>query len=241
MKWTSDGWLRLECGGNEPQVMVDAPDLPEHKWEEEKIRDDFNSEKLNINFQFLRVDINDLISLTERPGFLRLKGGESLCSYHKQSLVARRQQSFKYTAETCLEFEPDTFQQMAGLICMYDNTNFYYLHVTLNEEQGKCIDIMTCIKGQYNYPLEKNVILKNNGRTYLRADVELDKLRFTYSENGKDWKSIGQDFDASTLSDEFDEGGGDAHFTGAFVGLCCQDLSGMKKNADFDYFEYRER
>ncbi|MFP4188954.1 MAG: hypothetical protein ACLFR5_06065 [Halobacteriales archaeon] len=29
-------------------------------------------------------------------------------------------------------------------------------------------------------------------------------------------------------------------FTGAFVGLCCQDLAGTRKAADFDYFEYCE-
>jgi len=240
MKWNDDGWFRLECGGNEPQVLVDAPALPEHKWDKENPRDDFDSEKLNIHFQFLRVDISDLISLTERPGFLRLKGAESLSSYHKQSLVARRQQSFFYTAETSLEFEPDTFQQMAGLICIYDNNNFYYLYLTYDEVQGKCIDIMTCKGGKFKYPLDNKINLKKNDAIYLRVNIDYDKLRFFYSENGSDWKSIGQIFDASTLSDEYDEGGGDAHFTGAFVGLCCQDLSGMKKNADFDYFEYFE-
>lgn len=241
MKWTDDGWLRLEAGGHEPQVFVDAPDLPEHKWEEENIRDNFDTDKLNIHFQFLRVDISDLISLTERPGFLRLKGGESLSSFHKQALVARRQQSFFYTAETCLDFQPETFQQMAGLICLYDNNNFYYIHVTIDEELGKCIDIMTCIAGEFDYPLQKKIPVNHQGVIYLRADVDYDKLRFSYSKNGADWKRIGRVFDASTLSDEFDEGGGDAHFTGAFVGLCCQDLSGMKKPADFDYFEYKER
>jgi len=29
-------------------------------------------------------------------------------------------------------------------------------------------------------------------------------------------------------------------FTGAFSGLCCQDLSGERLHADFDYFEYRD-
>ena len=240
--WTKDGWLRLESGGNKPQLLVEAPNLPEHKWESEKTRDDFDSEKLNVNFQFLRVDImNDLVSLTERPGFLRLKGWESLSSYHKQSLVARRQQSFFYTAETSLDFEPETFQQMAGLICMYDNKNFYYLHVTIDEDIGKCIDIMTCTSGNFNYPLQKKVSIKKQGNCHLRVNIDYDKLRFSYSEDGTNWKSIGKDFDASTLSDEFDEGGGDAHFTGAFVGLCCQDLTGQKKHADFDYFEYKER
>ncbi len=31
------------------------------------------------------------------------------------------------------------------------------------------------------------------------------------------------------------------NFTGACVGICCQDGAEMRKPADFDYFEYRER
>jgi len=29
-------------------------------------------------------------------------------------------------------------------------------------------------------------------------------------------------------------------YTGAFVGLCCQDLTGQRTPADFDYFDYSE-
>jgi xylan 1,4-beta-xylosidase len=241
MAWTDDGWLRLADGGNNPRVSVEAPGLPEHKWPVENPRDDFDAEKLNTHFQSLRVPLTEnSLSLTERPGFLRLKGGESLSSHHHQSLLARRQQAFLYTAETCLEFDPESFQHMAGLICMYDNTNFYYLHVTRDEELGKCIDVLTCIAGGFDSPLPGKIRLPGQGRCYLRVEVDYDKLVFCYSENGANWKSVGPVFDASTLSDDFDAGGGDAHFTGAFVGLCCQDLSGQRKPADFDYFEYRE-
>jgi xylan 1,4-beta-xylosidase len=31
------------------------------------------------------------------------------------------------------------------------------------------------------------------------------------------------------------------NFTGAFVGMCCQDTAGTRRPADFDYFEYRDR
>ena len=34
---------------------------------------------------------------------------------------------------------------------------------------------------------------------------------------------------------------GMANFTGAFVGMACQDMSGAGRHADFDWFEYRER
>jgi xylan 1,4-beta-xylosidase len=31
------------------------------------------------------------------------------------------------------------------------------------------------------------------------------------------------------------------NFTGAFVGMACQDLAGTLAPADFDFFAYRER
>jgi xylan 1,4-beta-xylosidase len=34
---------------------------------------------------------------------------------------------------------------------------------------------------------------------------------------------------------------GQPNFTGAFVGVACQDMSGTARPADFDCFEYRER
>jgi xylan 1,4-beta-xylosidase len=42
------------------------------------------------------------------------------------------------------------------------------------------------------------------------------------------------------LSDEASPPG-NPNFTGAFVGMCCQDMTGIRRSADFDYFEYRER
>ena len=45
--------------------------------------------------------------------------------------------------------------------------------------------------------------------------------------------------DASLLSDE---AGKTEHgnFTGAFVGMACQDTSGRARHADFHFFRYRE-
>jgi xylan 1,4-beta-xylosidase len=51
---------------------------------------------------------------------------------------------------------------------------------------------------------------------------------------------VPQQFDASILSDEASMPGA-PNFTGAFVGMACQDMSGAGKHADFDWFEYRER
>ena len=57
---------------------------------------------------------------------------------------------------------------------------------------------------------------------------------------GGAWNWLPELFDASILSDEATAPGA-PNFTGAFVGMACQDMSGTAHAADFDWFEYRER
>jgi len=238
VKWDSDGWLRLEAGSNSPQVNVPAPGLPLHPFEPEPARDDFDSKKLNVHFNTLRVVPDESwLSLTQRPGWLRLHGRESLGSKFRQSLAARRITSLNCMAQTCVEFEPQTFQQMAGLICFYDTQNYYYLKVTHNENAGKCVTV--CCSQNDNYTeLTSQVIPLAQKSCHLKAEISYDKLYFSYSLDRKQWHKIDQAFDITTLSDEFCKEG---RFTGAFVGICAQDLAGTRTKADFDYFEYREK
>jgi xylan 1,4-beta-xylosidase len=237
--WTDDGWPRLANGGNTPTPTTPAPDLPKYQFPPQPARDDFEGRRLSIHFQTLRVPLSEqFLSLTERPGFLRLRGSESLSSKHHQSLVARRQQAFCYTATTCLEFEPEIFQQLAGLVCFYSTDNFYYLRVSRDEKIGKCLGIIANDRNNFTEPLPAEVPIEGWRRCYLRVTVDYDRLQFYYAPDETNWKAIGPVLDASILSDE---NGIDSGFTGAFIGLCCQDLSGRRRPADFDFFEYEER
>jgi len=71
------------------------------------------------------------------------------------------------------------------------------------------------------------------------VEVDFERLRFAY-RLGDAWQFLPEVFDASILSDEATAPGA-PNFTGAFVGVACQDMSGAARPADFDYFEYRER
>jgi len=235
--WTDDEWLRVE-GGNAPSLYCEAPDLPEHEFAPEPVRDDFDCDELGVHFSTLRVPAGtSWLSLKERPGCLRLKGRESLASLHEQSLVARRLTSFKYQVTTYVEFEPESFQQMAGLVCFYDVQNYFYLRISLDEKLGKHLGIVACDNGSYEELTEHEVQLGNQAGCFLRMDLDNGNLQFSYSLDEKDGKKIGPSLDATRLSDEYCK---DGCFTGTFVGICCQDISGARKQADFDFFEYKE-
>ena len=72
------------------------------------------------------------------------------------------------------------------------------------------------------------------------AATHLLRLLFGWRVESGSWQWLPQVFDASILSDEA-TAPGLPNFTGAFVGMACQDLAGTGKAADFDWFEYRER
>jgi xylan 1,4-beta-xylosidase len=77
---------------------------------------------------------------------------------------------------------------------------------------------------------------------HLRVEVDFERLRFAYRVEGADadWRWLPEAFNASILSDEATVPGLSS-FTGALVGMACQDLAGTARPADFDFFEYRER
>jgi len=133
---------------------------------------------------------------------------------------------------------PVHFQQMAGLVCYYDNMNFVYLRVYYSESlQSKCLGILSSDNGQRSEHLPARVPIGGWTRIYLRAAVSLRKLQFYFSPDGETWRAIGPMLDASKLSDKYSQFG---EFTGSFVDICAQDLYRRELTADFDYFEYRE-
>ncbi|WP_438495744.1 glycoside hydrolase family 43 protein [Paenibacillus sp. IHBB 3054] len=237
--WDEEGWLRLEEGGNSPFATVQAPNLPLHPLEPELERDDFDAPVLGNQWNTLRIPPEQgWISLSERQGFLRLKGMESLSSCHRQSLVARRQQSFCMEAETVIEFEPESFQQMAGLILYYNTEDYVYLRITHLEQHGRVIGIIQSKHGVYDELLAADLQLPDSSPVRLKAVVNRDSLQFYYAIEAGNWCSIGGEINILHLSDEATE---PLRFTGTFVGVCVQDLAGTRQHADFDYFIYKER
>jgi xylan 1,4-beta-xylosidase len=257
-----DCWLRLAAGGTKPQEIVELPNirqilecasplalsddsrraesgrgLPHSKTLARESRDDFNSPTLDLCWSSLRQPADESwLSLSERPGWLRLRGGDSPFSLFRQSLLARRVQHFQFTAETCLEFSPVHYTQMAGLICYYDTRQHYYLRVTHDEKLGKVLGIVLTDDGAYDELADSQIVINDWKQVFLRAAVDGERLQFSASPDGKAWRNTGPVLDFSKLSDDY---GSTLRFTGSFVGVCAQDLNGTHAVADFDYFDCR--
>lgn len=240
MRWGEDGWLRTLDGQGLPMLVAESPEpLGESP---EPARTDFNGSDLPIDFQWLRSPHPEtLFSLSDRPGHLRLYGRETLGSLFEQALVARRQQAFCYSAETVLDYRPRHYQQAAGLVCYYNGSKYHYLHVTHDEQAGRHVRVMSALPDATTSDAFSRIYPIADGPIHLRAEVDYERLRFAFRLSAdSEWTWVDGHFDASILSDEATTPGA-PNFTGAFVGMACQDTSGERLHADFASFDYRER
>jgi xylan 1,4-beta-xylosidase len=240
--WGDDNWLRLAHGGLTPAVAVEAPQGAVQRPEPDRVEVEFDSVELPKELQWLRTPEPDrLFSLTARDSHLRLHGRESLGSWFEFSLVARRQEHHRFRAETIIEFEPQTYQQAAGLTHYYNRYKFHAVAVTWHETLGRCVTIQSCAGdypgGRLTFPVGSGAALPE-GRIHLAADVRDNALQFFWkADDDSAWRAIGPVLDAGVVSDE---GGAGEHgsFTGAFVGMFAYDITGGGMTADFDRFSY---
>lgn len=236
LSWLQDSWPTLAQGGHHPAEHAQLPALPAHPWPEVPARDDFSGPQLRPEWLTLRAP-PELLGVSLAGGKLRLRGRESLMSRHSVALVGRRLQSLHACLRTELDFAPEDFQQMAGLCAYYDSRNWVYLRLSHDEAAGRALNVTSCENGVYREHLAQDVGVGERGPVGLEVAYSGETFRFGYSVGGGAFAPIGEPFSAGLLSDEHCGG---LSFTGTFLALTCQDLSGRGSTAEFGWAEYTE-
>ena len=103
------------------------------------------------------------------------------------------------------------------------------------EEKGRVITVMRKLSDSFDMPIGVGRQLPEGKTVWLRMTVQYGCAQFFYSLDGRVYEKLGPELEAWRMSDE--EGPG--RFTGAFFCICCQDISGRRKEADFDFVEYQ--
>lgn len=239
LKMTDDGWFLLDNESRLPEVNVPAPDLPEYSVEPQKVKQVFPG-YLPIEFQTLRIPLGSKwLGFNKEKQSLILYGKESMESLHIQSLVGRRREHFNFVAETKILFYPKNYQQVAGMALYYDTTNYFYLNISWDEEKGRVLSVLVCDHGVMKCNGAKCKLKNQKEEIYMRMAVHNNELQFYWSDDGETYEQIGDLLDATQLSDDYyDETKHGLRFTGTFIVLCCQDTSGQRRPAEFEYFIY---
>ena len=172
---------------------------------------------------------------------LRLRGRQPIAARYQQSLLVRRWTSIHFTAETCLEFDPSHYRQMAGLICYYDTSDFAYAYITHDEGTGRCLQLVQRISGRswHECPRLDQAVALPDGPVDLRVSIAGLSMQFAYRCTGNDaWAPLGPELCCAHLSDEGPDGSL-MRFTGAFVGIAAHDPLYEAKWAHFFRFACR--
>lgn len=229
MEW-KDGWPYLSNGTNAPSDTFTVPFSVKRLPDEELIK--FNEYTLKNVFQSVRTPMDGkykILSDTE----IEVIGGTSPRCRNDQSVLLVRQKDFVFRAEIGIEFSPEKFSHMAGLMYRYNEDNQYLLTMSYDEEHGKnCIYLQRYMHG--NVTFDKRVDYFDENSVTMFVDVNYDAVKFGYKIKGEE-VVFASDVDASYLSDE---SACPLGFTGAFVGLYIGDLSSRKKTAIFKNFRY---
>ncbi len=189
----------------------------------------FNGSILKREWQWNHNPNNNLWSLTERPGYLRLKTGVVYPNIRRaRNTISQRTYGPTSHAETVLETREMRDGDCAGLAA-YQNQ---YGWVGVKKENGKTFLVMqkAMERGDANGRECARVPLTAS-RVHLRVDCDFrqktDKANFFYSLDGKNWKRIG-----STLQMNYDW----PDFVGQRFALFAYATEKAGGAADFDFF-----
>lgn len=218
--------------GSAPDTAASTPPMlpPTRARAAHLFTDEFDGPALQSNWNSPRLMPGGAwCSLDARPGHLRLTAGESPQSLFRHHLLAVRQTDIAFRAETELEYRPESFLQMAGLMLYLCESRYLYAFVSHDEEQGRVLSIMRAEEDHFE--LEPPIPIAADGAIGLAVEVDGVRAAFRYrTDPDSEWRNIGGSYSIGFLS------GG---FTGSFVGIGVHDMEKLHgSHADFAYFRY---
>lgn len=198
-----DGWPILgDENGKIPAVM----ERPVAGCPDKKIvtSDDFNSDKLNINWQWNHCPVNEAWSLTDRPGHLRLTTSRVVDNlYNAPNTISQRMEGPECNGIVKI----DVSHMKDGDVAGFGAFNGHSGLLSIEKSNGKTELVMHTnvvnmerrtknVLGVDNEEIQR--VALNSPVVMLRINADFrpgrDIARFAYSTDGKSWTNIGSDF-----------------------------------------------
>jgi alpha-N-arabinofuranosidase len=229
LTWDEQGWPTINQNGT-IELKMPAPAWPAHQWTPPPNRDDFERPSLDLCWNFLGSLPAENWSLSERPGWLRLKGSAlTLDDPGSPVFVGRRQQHFSAKAATLVDFVPARDGDEAGLTVFMNWQHHYEIAVT--SENGTLQVILRRRIGDLQACVARHTV--KAGRIRLQIQAEPTHYLFSYAQEGHNPVTLGSGA-TRYLSSEVAGG-----FTGVYLGMyATSNGKDSAPIADFDWFDY---
>jgi alpha-N-arabinofuranosidase len=197
-------------------------------------RDDFDDPALAPRWNRLREPKAGLLSLTERPGFLRLHGSPAgLDDKAAPAWLGVRQRHFKLRAAASLRFQPSELREEAGLCVRMNEKHHYELFLTLRRAQPTLV-LRRRIGSLQAEVATQTLPAGHSGPIVLALEADRDRYRFLFGLGEEAPKLLGEG-ETRYLSTEVAGG-----FTGVYLALYASGNGARCAGpADFDWFEYQ--
>lgn len=192
VEWKNNWWRPVN--GRIPSEKNRKPDLAEHILNMAS-SDEFNTENLGLQWFFhTKPDFSGKSwSLSERPGYLRIKtkAGDISSDYSLSNVFLQRVTAKKFEFTTLLDFDAKDSNEKAGLHMYHDPGMNFWLASSI--KQGKKIFEV----GKYNNG-KKAVLwtVPNNigNKVFLKIEVDGEETaRFLFSADGDIWQALGKE------------------------------------------------
>jgi beta-xylosidase len=240
-----DGWPMLgDEEGKVPTLM-----RPLKSGEPEKhivCADDFSSEKLGLHWQWNHNPVNTAWSLTERPGWLRLKTNRVVPNlYLAPNTLTQRMEGPTCSGAVKIDVSKMKDGDCAGFAAFNDETRAWVikklgsrtileladLSVKLSQKDKEVTDVSEKTIEQIDLSGKK----VDRTKIWLRIDADFrpgqhDKATFYYSLDGQEWNKVGNDYQMRFDWQRF--------FMGSKFGIFCYATKKKGGYIDVDEFSY---
>ncbi|MDT0123129.1 glycoside hydrolase family 43 protein [Paenibacillus sp. RRE4] len=228
--WSEDGWPMLGVDGQLQDNMA-GPAFGTEQLQVQEPFDDFTTLELSHRWNFLRNPDPSDWSLTDRPGWLTLKGSPlTLSDVDSPAFIGCRQKHLDCNVSTLLEFDPKANEE-AGLT-VYMNEKHHYEVVLVHVNGKRSVQLRTragsvCMVAARQEYEGKEIVF----------EIQATKAQYTFSYRAPhDQQStlLGH-AETSLLSTEVTGG-----FTGVYFGLYATGNGETSEApAHFDWFDYQ--
>lgn len=190
MYW-ENGWpvigIDIDMNGiGEPVYVWRKPDLPEAPIEAPVTNDEFNKEELGLQWQFNHNPRNEGWSLKRHKGMITFKTYQAENFKKARNTLTQKTIGYRGVATLKMHFKEMVDGQRCGLACMGRKNWLIGVHQRGNKRYIYLENSDNIVVQQ---PIKDNAI-------YLRmeADVISNRYQLSYSNNNKDYKTLGNPF-----------------------------------------------